>query len=319
VKKKLFSGFVSAFIVYALYKYIHVDGMLAAIYEAKISLLIGAAFMLLPQYLVQSFRFQLLTVLHRRIPYKDLFGMVAVANALNLILPSKMGDLMKGVFLKDKYAFKVRHSLSIVVYEKILDFLGILMAVSLGFFWLKMPSDFVKTIFSMSLVGTVFFILFLSFPALSNRCLSLFSRVLGKKISEKILLFKEGWADLQTQIVNRPFLFFKLLSLSFLNSAIQFLQLWFLVLSLGQWVSHMESFALTGIGVLAGLIPFTFSGVGTRDAMLVFLYGPIMGYETASAFGVLCTARCIFPAVVGLPLIGRYFSDFKVSKHSQKQ
>ena len=60
---------------------------------------------------------------------------------------------------------------------------------------------------------------------------------------------------------------------------------------------------------LAGLLPLTFAGVGTRDAALVLLYQPYFSTPTAVALGILCTLRYLLPAVAGLPFIWGGFLD----------
>ena len=61
------------------------------------------------------------------------------------------------------------------------------------------------------------------------------------------------------------------------------------------------------IVVLAGLIPLTFMGIGTRDTAIVALMQPFMSKETAAALGVLFWLRYLVPGVIALPLLPRFF------------
>lgn len=86
------------------------------------------------------------------------------------------------------------------------------------------------------------------------------------------------------------------------------LQIWLFILALKAWVPFVAAFALSPLAILAGLLPFTFAGVGTRDAALIMFYRPFFDAPTAAALGLLCTSRYLLPALAGLPFLGQYVS-----------
>jgi uncharacterized membrane protein YbhN (UPF0104 family) len=69
-------------------------------------------------------------------------------------------------------------------------------------------------------------------------------------------------------------------------------------------VPFPANLAIAPLAILAGLLPLTFAGVGTRDAALVFFYAPYMSAPAAAALGLLCTLRYVLPALIGLPFLG---------------
>ena len=89
------------------------------------------------------------------------------------------------------------------------------------------------------------------------------------------------------------------------------IQIWLLILALGAPVRFIDNLALTPLAILAGLVPLTFAGVGTRDAALIVLYQPFMAPSMAAALGILCTLRYMLPAVVGLPFLSRYLETMQ--------
>ena len=80
------------------------------------------------------------------------------------------------------------------------------------------------------------------------------------------------------------------------------------------WAPPVISFALAPLAILAGLLPLTFAGVGTRDAALVALYAPYFSAATGAALGLLCTSRYFLPAIGGLPFLNQYLSTVKQFK-----
>ena len=92
------------------------------------------------------------------------------------------------------------------------------------------------------------------------------------------------------------------------------LQIWMFILALRAWAPFLANLALSPLAILAGLLPLTFAGVGTRDAALVFFYAPYFDAPTAAALGLLCTARYVLPALGGLPFAGPYLNSVRAEK-----
>ena len=86
------------------------------------------------------------------------------------------------------------------------------------------------------------------------------------------------------------------------------LQIWMFILALRAYAPFLANLALSPLAILAGLLPLTFAGVGTRDAALVLFYAPFFAAPTAAALGLLCTARYLLPALGGLPFASRYLT-----------
>jgi hypothetical protein len=65
--------------------------------------------------------------------------------------------------------------------------------------------------------------------------------------------------------------------------------------------------AFAVIAILAGLLPFTFAGVGTRDAALVVLFAPYLDAGGAALLGLCATLRYLIPAIAGLPFVSAFW------------
>jgi glycosyltransferase 2 family protein len=71
-------------------------------------------------------------------------------------------------------------------------------------------------------------------------------------------------------------------------------------------VPFLDNMAFATLAILAGLLPFTMAGIGTRDAAILFLYAPWLSAGQAAVLGVLATLRYLLPAIAGLPFMGDY-------------
>jgi uncharacterized protein (TIRG00374 family) len=96
------------------------------------------------------------------------------------------------------------------------------------------------------------------------------------------------------------------------------LQIWFFILALKAWTPFLAHLALSPLAILAGLLPLTFAGVGTRDAALIAFYQPYLYASTAAALGLLCTSRYLLPAIGGLPFLGQYLTAVKKMRREEK-
>jgi len=92
-----------------------------------------------------------------------------------------------------------------------------------------------------------------------------------------------------------------------------------LITVLNAWTPFLISLALTPLAILAGLLPFTFAGIGTRDAAFIILYQPFFNAPTGAALGLLCTSRYLLPALMGLPFLGRSLSLIQQKPQYQKE
>ena len=85
-------------------------------------------------------------------------------------------------------------------------------------------------------------------------------------------------------------------------------QFWLFIQALNVFVPFIDNLALTPLAILIGLMPFTFAGIGTRDAAFVFIYSSYFTAATGAALGVLATMRYVIPALFGIPFLARYIS-----------
>jgi len=73
---------------------------------------------------------------------------------------------------------------------------------------------------------------------------------------------------------------------------------WFFILSLKAWTPFLANLALAPLAILAGLLPLTLAGIGTRDAALIALYQPFFNAPTAH----LLPCTNLFSTLRPLPL-----------------
>jgi uncharacterized membrane protein YbhN (UPF0104 family) len=80
-------------------------------------------------------------------------------------------------------------------------------------------------------------------------------------------------------------------------------QIWLFTVALSLHVPFTVCASLSAIALMAGQLPLTVAGLGTRDVALVVLLAPYMAPESAAAMGVLISTRNFIPPLIGVPFM----------------
>jgi uncharacterized protein (TIRG00374 family) len=222
-----------------------------------------------------------------------------VASALNVFVPAKAGDLVKGYFVATRGGTSAGVSLALVVYERLCDLLGLVLWCVLGYFIARPRVAILGAPFwsVLGVAGAVCAVLILS-----ERAAGLIRRlVLGVPVSgrlRKLLALAQGWPDLLV-LLRRRRRWIVLLSLGLWLAHLS--QIWLFTVALSADVPFWVSASLSAVALMAGQLPFTLAGLGARDMALVVLMSGYMAPESAAAMGILIATRGLVPALLGLP------------------
>jgi len=253
--------------------------------------LVGGAAALLPLAAVYRWQGVLRAQKELHLPFGSALRAVMFANALNLFLPAKTGDLAKAVYVRNQAGLTI--GMGTVILERLVD-LGVLGAFGLagslavGKTWGQMVSGGLF----MS-VACVFLILSI-FPV--NRL------VLPKQWGEKAREFQgvfEQWRGSPRAILAT-------LLGSVATWCLASFIVWALTVSLGSPVRWAYILAIFPLAILAGLVPITISGMGTRDSAFVFLLSGHLSTEAATLVGLGYTVFAYWlVGLIGIPLVVR--------------
>ena len=264
--------------------------------------------MVVPITLGTAWRLQQLLPRAGRLGFGEANRLILLASVLNLVLPSKMGDIAKAWFLRDRGHLDGALALSLVVFEKACDMLSLLLwcAFGLALYPRKDALFWTMTAFVAALLGAGLLLL------ASEKCARFFfglgAQFAPGKMREKFAKLGASWSEMHRYFWESRARLLKVTATSVFLWFLHLLQIWMFILALRAWAPFLANLALSPLAILAGLLPLTFAGVGTRDAALVFFYAPYFDAPTAAALGLLCTARYLLPALAGLPFAGPHLN-----------
>ncbi len=221
-----------------------------------------------------------------------------LANTLNSVLPSKSGDLAKAAYLRNHGGFA--YGVGTVLLERVVD-LGILGLFALvgGLYC----GETVSTIAGVGLLCAVVFGLVVATVAPSAPFLPEVVRVKLAVLAEVV----SNWG-------RRPICMAGTALASATIWGFGGFVIWLLVHALGSQLEFGFALAAFPLGVLAGLMPVTFSGIGTRDVAFVAILSTRIPVETATVAALGYTAITYwFLSAVSVPFV---FGDLVASVRS---
>ena len=230
--------------------------------------------------------------------------LILLASVLNLVLPSKMGDMAKSVFMADRGHLRGSLALALVVFEKACDMLSLLVWCAFGLLLYPQKDALFWAMTAAVVAGFAGLALLLGSTAFARVCFGLGERFAPGKMKAKIAALHDSWIEMHGYFWQDKAKLARIAMNSLFIWFLHLVQIWMFTVAIRTDVPFAANLALSPLAILAGLLPLTFAGVGTRDAALVYFYAPYMGAASGAALGVLCTLRYVLPALLGLPFLG---------------
>jgi glycosyltransferase 2 family protein len=308
---RVLSIIISVAIIVLLYWQIDISKVIHVFLQANLIWLFLGLLLVIPITLLTAFRLTFLSMRSNKINYLDALKLILAASVMNLVLPSKMGDLAKGVFIVKDKNINYTQALPLVVFEKMSDLLALLLWCVIGLIFLQNYSDFYIILLSTASTFLTIGILTISSKFFTNIMFALIMYILPKRFSLSVSAFQKGWFEAIDFIKKDGIKIWTLSLLAIFLWFLHLLQIWLFIFSLSPNVDFLVSLAITPIAIFAGLIPLTFSGIGTRDFSFIYFYSAYFSAATGAALGILATLRYVIPAIVGIPFFSHYLKKIR--------
>ena len=222
---------------------------------------------------------------------------------------------------KGRLYFLPYYALSLVVFEKSCDMLSLLVWCVFGLAWVWLDhgaafaafhGDLPFFLCASAVVGLLGLgLLLVGSLGFSRTFFALLEKIAPGKAKEKFRKLSVSWEEMHGYFWADKRRLALVATTSVFIWLLHLLQIWLFILALRGWCPFVANLALSSLAILAGLLPLTFAGVGTRDAALILLYAPYFPAHVAAALGLLCTVRYVLPAIGGLPFFQRYLAKVR--------
>jgi uncharacterized protein (TIRG00374 family) len=308
----LLSLLVSGGLIYLLYRTLNLRQVGEALLTADRLWLVISIAMILPITALRAIRFFWVAPAGALPGLGEAFRLTLVSAALNVFVPAKAGDLIKSYFVAKRGHTTTGVAIAIIVYERLCDMFGLIFWCLLGWFVGRPEVTSLPTAFWLLLggLGALCGVLILSETA-AGLWRALMMRMIpeggarARKL-RKVRQLAVGWPDLLEVLRSRrqwivPF--------SLLLWFAHLFQIWLFTITLSLHVPFTVCASLSAIALMAGQLPLTVAGLGTRDVALVVLLAAYVAPESAAAMGVLISTRNFLPPLIGLPFMRPYLAS----------
>jgi glycosyltransferase 2 family protein len=308
--KRFISILISVAILLYIYTQIDVVNLLKVLQNCDRLMLMVSLVMVIPITLVTSWRLQQL-VPHHSLGFLEANRLILGASVLNMVLPSKMGDIAKSYFMAERSKISGSLALSISIFEKTCDLLSLLLWCVFGLllypakdslFWLMTAGVGIGLGIGLLMLGSQFF---------ADWFFAIAIKFAPQKLKSKLEKMQASWGEMHNYFWSDKQQLLIITSTSVFIWFLHLLQIWLFILALKAIAPFLVSLALSPLSILAGLLPLTFAGIGTRDAAIIYFYHDYFNEATGAALGLLCTSRYFIPALIGLPFLGQMLGAAK--------
>jgi hypothetical protein len=259
--------------------------------------LAAALFLFVPTTLATAWRWQVVAADVRRLRLGEALRMVLAASAANLFLPAKLGDVGKGAFLGAPGAPAARaEGLALAFFEKLADVAALAAWMVVASLWALPEREAEQLAVVLGVCVVTGFALLCAFPV--SGLLAGADAADDAEPDEgagPLLRAARGVAALRAH----PRRFGLVLLVSLGLWGLHLLQFLCAAWAAGAEVAPAWLASRIPMAIFVGLLPISFAGIGTRDAALVYLIGPVVGEPVALSLGAFATLRYLVPAAAG--------------------
>jgi glycosyltransferase 2 family protein len=290
---RLIKALVAAVLLAGLYRAANWRDVLVAARDLNAVWLGAAMLMFLPQTFASALRWRALVQPLRRLTVTESVRQTLAASALNLIVPSKLGDLSKAGMLGVAGAPQARAA-ALALGEKVAD------VAALAFFWAAGVWGMFPPLSVIVVAGAL--------GCLKMRQTSHHispTRKRGESANTLDLARDSSLSDNSPSLARRA----SVLALwSLWLWSLHLLQIGCFLRAAGVQATVSDTLARVPPAIFAGLVPLTLWGVGTRDAVLIYEFTDLAPASTMAVVGMLTALRYVMPGAVGIALVPRAFA-----------
>ncbi len=266
--------------------------------------LLWALLVLVPLVALMALRLRLLVPKQTGVGLAEATRLILAASVLNVILPSKMGDLAKSWFFRQRGHLSGSLALALVIFEKASDLLALLAWCGFGLILLHGTSVLLTSLAVLVSAGVVMGLLLLGSHRFAGMIFRAAGRLFPVSFADRLERLHESWVTMQQYVWADRRRLLIVVSLSLLIWFVNLFEVWMFLQALRAPVPLLDSLGLTPLAILAGLLPLTFAGIGTRDAALIFFYRDYLAAPAGAALGLLLMLRYVLLGLAGAPFLG---------------
>ncbi|MEL6927910.1 MAG: lysylphosphatidylglycerol synthase transmembrane domain-containing protein, partial [Cyanobacteria bacterium J06600_6] len=242
--KRFVSIVISVAILLYIYAQIDFVNLIAVFKNCDRQMLAVSLGMVIPITLVTSWRLQQL-VPKQSLGFVESNRLILGASVLNMVLPSKMGDLAKSYFMAERSNISGSLALSISIFEKTCDLLSLLLWCVFGLLLYPSKDTLFWTMTGGVGVGLLLGLLMLGSARFANRFLAIVIKYAPVKLKPKLEKMQASWSEMHNYFWSDRRQLLIITITSIFIWFLHLLQIWLFILALKAIAPFLISLALS--------------------------------------------------------------------------
>ena len=268
---------------------IDVNKLLQILVNVNLIFLVTAIILNIPQLFLKSLRWNRLLLI-QGINYSKITSFLTYMSSLYIgfVTPGRLGEFIKAVYLKSDKGISLSKGMSSVLVDRLFD-LYLLIILGLIGIW---KFDILGKLSNTSLFLLIIFVLFpliILNKQLMGKVIGLIYKFVIKKKAQLRDKIEERFEDFYNginQLINLKLIFSAFLTC--LSYSVFFIQCYLIAIAMGISINFITITLFMAISNLISFIPISISGLGTRDAILIYLFSLIdLNPELAVSYAFL--------------------------------
>ena len=267
----------------------------------------------IPQIGTIAWRWKRLVSVFAPIGLAESVKLILASQTMNLVLPSKMGDLSKGYFLSRRGTLNLPRAMNVVIFEKLLDVATLAAFMLAGVAVLLLRGNETSLQFRAAMLAgcaggaalAVVAVLYFVPPAYVPGLGQLLAFLEAKPRLRKVHALFSTSHDVITLLQSRGGRRGEILLLSVTIWVMHLGQIYCFFRCLDAQPSLGQFCTLVPLAIFIGLLPISIAGFGTRDAALIVLF-PQYPREVMLGVALYVNLRYLLPAAAGASFLHKY-------------
>ena len=274
---KKYIRYIGLFILLFILSRIDFSQLLDTLFRVNIYYLLLAVVLNIPQLFFKSYRWNYL-LKQQKINYSPLQSFMVYMSSLyvGFMTPGRIGEFVKALYLKSDKGISISKGFSSVLLDRLFDLYLLIILGFIGIWQFGILGKLSDTFLILSIIVILVPLIMLNKQLMGKLTKLLYNLAVIKKVKGKIEESSEDFYGGLNQLINPKLLVSGLLTC--LGYFMFFIQCYLIVIAMDLPINFITITLFMAISNLISFIPISISGLGTRDATLIFLFS-LIGLE----------------------------------------
>jgi len=271
---KKYIKFTGLFILLFILSRIDFNQLVNTLFHVNIYYLLLAVVLNIPQLFFKSYRWNLILT-QQKINYSPIQSFLIYMSSLYIgfITPGRIGEFVKALYLKSEKGISISKGFSSVLVDRLFDLYLLIILGFIGIWHFGVLGALSNSFLLITIIVVLTPLIMLNKQLMGRFINILYKVAVVKKVKGKIEERFEDFFNGLQKLINPRLLFSGLLT--FLGYLMFFIQSYLIVLAMDLSINFITIILFMAISNLISFIPISISGLGTRDATLIFLFSLI--------------------------------------------